>query len=63
MLAVLISNHPARPVSKAYGVPTITFELGDETDRKLIGREAAAAMMETLFGEQQSDWSKPVFQE
>jgi len=46
-----------RPISKAYvfdtyGVPGVTFELGDETDRKLIdriGREAAIAMMETLM--------------
>jgi len=46
-----------RPISKAYvfdtyGVPGITFELGDETDRKLIkriGRESANAMMETLL--------------
>ena len=44
-------------VSKAYvydtyQVPTATFELGDETDRKLIkkiGHEAALAMMETLL--------------
>ncbi len=50
-------HDPTRPVSKAYvyeayGVPTITFELGDETDRKLIGqmaRNAAIAMMETLL--------------
>jgi len=44
----------ARPVSKAYvyGAPTVTFELGDETDRKLIdeiARNAAFAMMETLL--------------
>lgn len=46
-----------RPISKAYvfdtyGVPGVTFELGDETDRKLIkriGRESAIAMMETLL--------------
>lgn len=46
-----------RPISKAYvfdtyGVPGITFELGDETDRTLIkriGRESAIAMMETLL--------------
>jgi hypothetical protein len=46
-----------RPISKAYvfdtyGVPGVTFELGDETDRNLIdriGREAAIAMMETLL--------------
>lgn len=46
-----------RPISKAYaydtyGVPGITFELGDETDRALvarIGREAAIAMMQTLL--------------
>ncbi len=48
---------PGRPVSKAYafdtyGVPGVTFELGDETDRKLlkrIGREAATAMMVTML--------------
>ena len=46
-----------RPISKAhafdtYGVPAVTFELGDETDRKLIrkiGREAAIALMEELL--------------
>jgi len=46
-----------RPISKAYafdtyGVPGVTFEIGDETDRSLIrriGREAAIAMMETLL--------------
>ncbi len=46
-----------RPISKAYvydtyGVPGITFELGDETDRKLIqriGEQSALAMMETLL--------------
>ena len=35
-----------------YGVPTFTFELGDETDRALIrriGRESAIAMMEELL--------------
>ncbi|MBV7260288.1 M14 family metallopeptidase [Erythrobacter crassostreae] len=46
-----------RPISKAhafdvYGAPGITFEIGDDTDRKLIkriGRESAIAMMETLL--------------
>ncbi|KLI63033.1 hypothetical protein AAV99_12610 [Aurantiacibacter marinus] len=46
-----------RPISKAYafdtyGVPGVTFEIGDETDRALIrriGRESAIAMMETLL--------------
>ena len=46
-----------RPISKAYsfdayGVPAITFEIGDETDRELIkriGRQSAIAMMETLL--------------
>ena len=36
----------------AYGVPTATFELGDETDRELIhklGTAAAQAMMNTLL--------------
>ncbi len=51
-------NHNASStVSKAYiyetyGVPAVTFELGDKTDRELIkriGREAATAMMETLL--------------
>ncbi len=45
------------PTSKTYvyakyGVPTATFEIGDETDRELIhriAREAARAMMETLL--------------
>lgn len=52
------ARHDAgRPVSKAYvydtfGIPGITFELGDETDRELIkriGKQAAIAMMETLL--------------
>ncbi len=46
-----------RPISKAhsfdtYGVPGVTFEIGDETDRELIkriGRESAIAMMYTLL--------------
>jgi len=46
-----------RPISKAhafdtYGVPGITFDLGDETDRTLIwriGRESAIAMMVTVL--------------
>lgn len=46
-----------RPISKAhaydtYGVPGVTFEIGDETDRTLIwriGREAAIAMMVTML--------------
>ncbi|WP_100259800.1 M14 family metallopeptidase [Qipengyuania seohaensis] len=50
-----------RPISKAYafdtyGVPAVTFELGDETDRTLIrriGREAAIAMMEELLATEQ----------
>ncbi|MEO1044067.1 MAG: M14 family zinc carboxypeptidase [Pseudomonadota bacterium] len=55
---VIEAGHNAdRPVSKAYiyeafGAPSATFELGDETDRKRIeriGREAAIAMMETLL--------------
>lgn len=39
-------------VYDTYGIPGVTFELGDETDRVLIrriGREAAIAMMETLL--------------
>ena len=46
-----------RPISKAhafdtYGVPAVTFEIGDETDRELIrriGEQSAIAMMETLI--------------
>lgn len=46
-----------RPISKAYGfdmygIPAVTFELGDETHRDLIkqiGQQAAIAMMETLL--------------
>ncbi|MEL6873975.1 MAG: M14-type cytosolic carboxypeptidase [Pseudomonadota bacterium] len=39
-------------VYRAYGVPTVTYEMGDETDRELVrqvAREAAIAMMETLL--------------
>lgn len=39
-------------VYEEYGVPTATFELGDETDRGLVrrlGTEAARAMMQTLL--------------
>ncbi len=39
-------------VYRTYGVPVVTFEIGDETDRTLIkriGRESAIAMMETLL--------------
>lgn len=39
-------------VHKRYGVPTVTYEMGDETDReqiKLIAQNAAIAMMETLL--------------
>ncbi|MEO9599335.1 M14 family metallopeptidase [Parasphingorhabdus sp.] len=39
-------------VYKRYGVPTVTYEMGDETDRELIvevAREAAMALMETLL--------------
>lgn len=39
-------------VHKRYGVPTVTYEMGDETDRekiKLIAENAAIAMMETLL--------------
>jgi len=46
-----------RPISKAhvydtYGVPGITLEIGDKTDRELIkriGRESAIAMMQTML--------------
>lgn len=52
------ARHTAgRPISKAYvfdtyGIPGVTFELGDETDRELIkriGEQSALAMMETLL--------------
>ncbi len=55
---VIEANHsPGSNVSKGsvydrYGAPTVTFEVGDETDRALIrriGREAAIAMMEELL--------------
>lgn len=39
-------------VYRTYGIPTVTYEMGDETDRELIrkvAREAATAMMETLL--------------
>jgi len=39
-------------VYEAYGVPSVTFELGDETPRELIAtlaEQAARAMMETLL--------------
>jgi Zinc carboxypeptidase len=39
-------------VYKTYGVPSVTYEMGDETDRELIkkiAREAGTAMMETLL--------------
>ena len=39
-------------VYRQYRVPTVTYEMGDETDRALIaqiGKEAALAMMETLL--------------
>ncbi len=41
-------------VYKTYGAPTVTFEIGDETDRQLINRlarESAIAMMEVLLKE------------
>lgn len=50
-------HNPELPVSKAwvftrFGVPTATYEIGDETDRDLIGklgRQAARSMMKTLL--------------
>ncbi|WP_367947367.1 M14 family metallopeptidase [Sphingopyxis sp. BSNA05] len=39
-------------VHKRYGVPTMTYEMGDETDRRLVRKIAVAAatsMMETLL--------------
>lgn len=41
-------------VYKAYGIPSVTFEIGDETPRELIGtlaHQAAMAMMEVLLAE------------
>jgi len=58
------ANHsPGSNVSKgsvydSYGAPTVTFELGDETDRELIkriGRESAIAMMEVLLATDQGE--------
>lgn len=40
-------------VHKRYGVPTMTYEMGDETDRQLVRKiamTAATTMMETLLG-------------
>ena len=50
-------HNPDFPVSKAwvftrFGVPTATYEIGDETDRVLIGKlgkQAARSMMETML--------------
>ena len=50
-------HNPELPVSKAwvfsrFGIPTATYEIGDETDRELIrklGRQAARSMMRTLL--------------
>lgn len=50
-------HNPDSPVSKAwvyerFGIPTMTYEVGDETDRDLIlqlGRAAAEATMETML--------------
>ena len=50
-------HNPQLPVSKAwvydrFGVPTATYEIGDETDRKLIrqlGTAAAQSMMATML--------------
>ncbi|MEH6703127.1 hypothetical protein [Parasphingorhabdus sp.] len=45
-------------VYKIYGAPTVTFEIGDETDRQLIirlAREAAIAMMESLQGDKDGE--------
>lgn len=39
-------------VNETYGIPAVTFEIGDETPRELIttlARQAALAMMETLL--------------
>ena len=41
-------------VYKAYGIPSVTFELGDDTPRELIAslaQQAALAMMEVLLAE------------
>lgn len=50
-------HNPELPVSKGwgyerFGIPTMTFEIGDETDRELIkqlGRAAAEATMTTML--------------
>ena len=42
-------------VYREYGVPTVTYEIGDETERGLIealGTQSALAMMETLLDDQ-----------
>ena len=53
-----VSEHnPGLPTAKTrtyerYGIPTVTFEVGDNTDRDLVarlGREGALAMMETML--------------
>ena len=52
-------HNPGLPVSKAYayetfGIPAVTFEIGDETDRTMIvkaGQQAALAMTEISLGE------------
>ncbi len=41
-------------VYKTYGIPAVTFEVGDETDRDIVwrlGQESARALMETLLDE------------
>ena len=56
-IVVKPGHNPDRPTSKAYmhatyGVPAITFELGDETDRMFIrsyARMAAEQMMLELL--------------
>jgi predicted deacylase len=56
-------HNPDSPVSKAwvyerFGVPTMTYEVGDETDRDLIrkiGRAAAEATMETMLNHHVTD--------
>jgi len=48
-------------VYKKYGVPTVTFEIGDETDRQPItrlARESVIAMMEVLLQDNPDNESK-----
>ncbi|WP_417622943.1 M14-type cytosolic carboxypeptidase [Parasphingorhabdus sp.] len=53
----LLQDNSKNYVHKTYGVPTMTFEVGDETDRQFIiklAREAARTMMETLLATEEN---------